>query len=257
MLDDVGVRRRVHAAVDVELAIDLDRLEVARDRGGRGHRGRDVGLGCAGATEHDPARVIHAHGADPERIGRPGRAGERAQCSGPALGRHASGREGDAEDGLGPDLVRAGDRPRDEARVRGLGPAAGTDRGGPVARGAEPADERRAGVGEGLGREQRGEVGRAEPGPEVRADARTGRRADDHRRGARVPAGLHCERGQDPGMEGLAGQAAGTEHESDPLHGRHPSKSPTRSRATGRRSRSRYARTSAFDTRWTTSVAAA
>ena len=51
--DEVRVRRGVRGAVHVALARDLHRTEVPRDRGGRTHRGREVGLRRAVPSEHD------------------------------------------------------------------------------------------------------------------------------------------------------------------------------------------------------------
>ena len=83
----------------------------------------------------------------------------------------------------------SGHRPGEQAGVRAVRPVAGTDRGGPVAGRAEAADQLGALVGHLLDREHRGEVGDAEPEPQVGADAGAGRRPDDDRRVARVPAG--------------------------------------------------------------------
>ncbi len=145
---DVGVGGGVHPTVDVEPTVDLDRLEVPRDRGRRADRGGDVGLRCALATEHDAAGVVHADRADPQRVRGPARARERPQRAGPALDRYPTGGEGHTEHRLRPDLERPGDGPGHETGMGRLGPGARTDRRGPVTGLAEPADELRARLGE-------------------------------------------------------------------------------------------------------------
>ena len=150
---DVGVGRGVDAAVDVALAVDLDRLEVAGDGGRRRDGGGDVGRPARprGRTRRGARRPCGPcrSRAGPRASPAPVIARERA---GPALGRDAPGRERDAEHGFGPDLERPGDGAGDEPGVRRLRPVPRADRRGPVPGRSEPADELGARVAQRLGR---------------------------------------------------------------------------------------------------------
>ena len=78
----VGVGGGAHAAVDVGLAVDVHRAEVAGDGARRGHRRRQPGRQVP--AHDDPAQVVLAHGAHPQRGVGPGRAQDLLQRPGAA-----------------------------------------------------------------------------------------------------------------------------------------------------------------------------
>ncbi len=127
--EDVRVRGRMHAAVDVLGAADVDGLEVAGD----GARGQDgSGQACrrgAGAAEDDPGPVRAPDGADAQAL-RPATAHVLVESPGPlgdvdpAPGQQRHGRH------VGPEGQRPADDAGDEGGGRKVpGPQQRADRG--------------------------------------------------------------------------------------------------------------------------------
>ena len=219
VLEHVGVGGRVHAAVDVLGAPDVDRLEIA----GNGARGQDGG-GQAGRRGAGPAED------DPRRR----RSGGRRRCA----GRRASGSP----------MCSSRPRARSEMSIWPRGSSVMAATSGRKARGRRTVRTMRAGEGRFQGRSSERTDGRRErPGvggedaaqdgatparggrpvergrqvrgghadAERRAGDRAGGGADDDGGLAWVPAGLALEGGQDAGLVGLADDAAGAEHQPD------------------------------------------
>ena len=214
--EDVGVGRRPHPAVEVELAVDRHRREVAGDRARgrhrRGQRGRHV------PAQHDPAEVAPPDRADPQVGGRPRLPEDRVEGARPlghvegAVGDHAGHRHHRVEPPRPADPRRHQVRARQPGRPADQRPQA--DRREVPALAQRRHHLRRRGGGRVAGRD-RGQVCGGDPPAQQRGDQRPGRCPDDDLGRPRVPTQLALERRQRGGVVGEAHDPAGPEDQPD------------------------------------------
>ena len=212
--DEVGIRRRVDATVDVATPADLGRLEVGGHgarrprRLGDGRRRRSV------AAEHDAPSGVEVDGDDPRRR-RPRVAEQRLERGGdvcrrdPALRQHRRRQRSRAH------LPRCAQRPRQQRR-RSHRPGRRPPSCLPRRRAeAGTAHDRSTFGRQWLAEGTVGQVGGRHAGAEHRDDDRAGGRADEQVGPASVPAELAVERGEHSGVEGVSHGPTGSEHDGD------------------------------------------
>jgi hypothetical protein len=220
---DVGVRRRVDAAVDVLPPVDHDGGEVAGDGARGGHALGEPGPRGSRPAEDDAPPVVAARRAHPEVV-RPVAGADLVEDARVAAEVDLARRHHRRGEDTGAQRPRPAGDAGEQASRRGAPPAQPEGE-------AERGELRRVAVEPGRGvaalHRQRGrhrprrEVMRGDAEAEQRPCHRPRRRADDDVCRPGIPAEVVLERGEHAGVVGLADGATGTEHESD-AHLRRP-----------------------------------